>query len=117
MAVESRIDADEEWFVGEDRVLRFHFREGDTEGIAGWTMTFELYERRAKPTDPAVATAAAVGVAATADEPARAVVQINGDATTTLGAGVYQFVLRRTDVGARSILAFGPVELLSPRNA
>lgn len=118
MAVESRIDADEEWFVGEDRVLRWSFTEGDTAGIAGWPMTFELYARRAKDGDAALATATPTGVEAVAGvSPARAVVQIDGDATLALGPGLFKYVLRRTDTGARHVLAFGPVELLSAVSA
>jgi hypothetical protein len=113
VAVETRIDADDEWFVGEDRVLRFRFVEGDTTGIAGWPMEFALFARRAKPSDPPLLTAPAAGVDATDVTPALAQVIIDGDTTALLDPGVYGFALRRTDVGARSILSFGPCELRS----
>lgn len=113
MAVESRIDADDEWFVGEDRVLNFTMIQGDVTGIADWTIAFELFERRAKQTDAPVLTLPAVGHAATATTPDRVTVAVAAIQTETLPAGVYQYVLRRTDDGARAILAFGPADLRS----
>lgn len=117
MAVESRIDADDEWFVGEDRVLNFTMVKGDVAGITGWTIVFELFERRAKQTDLPVRSFAAVGHDATAQAPARVTVLVDATQTASLPAGIYQYVLRRTDEGARAILGFGPADLRSAVNA
>ena len=111
MAVETRIDADADWFVGEDRVLRFVFTDGDTDGIESWPMVFELFARRAKPGDVPLLSVPVVGIAAVGLEPAFATCQVSGDATALLGAGVFQFVLRRTDEGNRAVLSYGPAEL------
>lgn len=117
MAVEIRIDATDEWFVGEDRVLRFRFTSGETAGIDGWGMELALYGRRAADTDAPLLTVPVSGFPETVGEPAYAVAQINGDQTALLGAGIYQLVLRRTDAGERSVLSFGPAELRSAVNA
>lgn len=118
MAVESRIDADENWFVGEDKTLRFTFIEGDTDGIDTWPMALELHGRRAKAGDPpAWATSDVSGIPATDDAPAQALVTVNGDATQALGPGTVQFVLRRTDSGARAVLSYGSGTLRSAVSA
>lgn len=117
MAVESRIDADDEWFVGEDRVLRFTFVEGDLTDLAEWAMSFTLYPRRAKLDADPLLTAPAVGYAAVPGAPAHARVSIDGTASAALEPGIYQFVLARADVGARQILSFGPAEIRRALNA
>ena len=121
MAVESRIDADDEWFVGEDRVWRFRFVSGDVEDIDEWTMQLAFYARRARDTDPPLVVVPAVGIAATASSgvvtPAYAVATVSAAETMTLRAGIFQFVLRRTDVGKRAGLSYGPAELRSAVSA
>jgi hypothetical protein len=122
-----RIDADEQWFVGEDRILQFDFISGDTYGIEDWTIAAELYARRAVDGDAPLATFPAVATSVVAADPeadppvlavpARATVTVDGDDTTDVGPGVYQLVLRRTDTGLRTVLAYGPVELRSVVNA
>lgn len=117
MAVEQRISADDGWFVGEDKTLRFSV-EGDTDGIEGWALGFRMYGKKARDTDlpllnissaggPIVATAAAAG------RPAIVTVTVTGEQSQTLGAGVFQFVLSRTDVGARNVLSYGAAALQS----
>lgn len=119
MAIESRIDAEDDWFVGEDRVLRFNFVDGDTAGIDTWTLEFALYARRSTDASSPLLTVVANGHAAVAasDEtpavPAYALVSIAAAQSTALGPGHYQYVLRRTDTGHRSVLSFGPAELRS----
>lgn len=117
MAVESRIDADDEWFVGEDRVLQFRFVGGDTVGIETWAMEFALYPRRGATEGAPLFTQPAVGLAAQVGEPAFAVVAVSGEQTQSVGAGVYQYVLRRSDEGLRQVLAYGPADLQSAVDA
>lgn len=113
MAVESRIDAEDDWFVGEDRVLRFTFVAGDVSDVADWTLAFQLYARRAADGDAPLLVIPATGHPATATEPAYALVTVAAGQTEALGAGFYQFVLRRTDPGAVTVLSFGPAQLRS----
>jgi hypothetical protein len=115
VAVESRIDADDEWFVGEDRVLNFAMVKGDLTGFAGWSVVLELYPRRAVEGDAPVATWP--GVPQPQTTPPSVSVLIPSATTATIPPGVYQYVLRRTDTGARAILAFGPADLRSAVNA
>lgn len=117
MAVESRIDADDEWFVGEDRLFRFKFISGDTTGIAAWPMTLSFYSKRAAEGDTPLASVEFVGEPGALGEPAYAVARVPAEITETLGAGIFKYVLRRTDVEARAVLAFGPAELRSAVSA
>ena len=116
MAVESRIDADEEWFVGEDRVLRFVFDAGsDTSTIGDWSIVFELFGRRAGALAAPLLSVAATGVAAVADPaaPSYAEATVPGEETAVLGPGIFRFVLRRTDAGFSQVLSFGVAQIRS----
>jgi hypothetical protein len=116
VAVESRIDADEEWFVGEDRVLRFVFDAGsDTSTIGDWSIVFELFGRRAGALAAPLLSVAATGVAGVSDPaaPAYAEATVPGEETAVLGPGIFRFVLRRTDVGFSQVLSFGVAQLRS----
>lgn len=113
MAIESRIDAEDDWFVGEDRVLRFTFVAGDTAGVDDWTLAFELYGRRATDASDPLLTLTADGHPAVGEAAAYVLVNVAAADTLALGPGHYQYVLRRTDDGHRSVLSFGPAELRS----
>ena len=121
MAIESRVNADDDWFVGEDREWQFRFVEGDTSDVPDWTMELAFYPRRARDNDAALLTVTATGVTGgfTQNGPvdAAAVCTVTAANTFTLGAGYFQFVLRRVDPGRRSVLAFGSAELRSAVNA
>lgn len=119
MAVQSRIDADDQWFVGEDRQFRFTFTAGDTDGIETWTLALELYAGDAMPSDEALVTVAAAGHAAVEgdeDTPAEAayiVATVPSAESIEIGPGHYQFVIRRTDDGQKEIFGYGPAQLRS----
>lgn len=113
MAVEGRIDADDDWFVGEDRTLRFRFVEGATDGIEGWNLLFELYASRPAKGAPPLFSETATGIARTLTTPAYATVTVSGDKTAAAGPGQFQYVLSRLGTGTRSVLAFGPATIRS----
>lgn len=113
VAVEDRIDAADDWFVGEDRDLRFIFADGDVEGIEDWTMVFAVYSRRAAAADLALVSINAAGVAAADGVAAYAAVHVTAAQSTTIGAGNFQYVLSRTDVGHNTVLSLGPAQLRS----
>lgn len=113
MTVESRIDANEEWFVGDDRVLRFPVVSGDTAGIASWTTELQVYARNASDADPPLLAVPGTGVVGVAPDPAYVEASVSGDQTLALGPGIYQLVLRRTDSGSRVVLWLGPAEIRS----
>lgn len=120
MAVKSPIDADAGWFVGEDRTLRFEFEGGDVEGIETWDMVLELFAKRAKQGDPplwASPPGAVQGYAPTPTSVATAEVVVPALATLAAGPGVAQFVLRRTDPGAATVLSYGGAHLQSAAQA
>ncbi len=116
MAVESPINADANWFVGEDRTLRFEFEAGNVTGIETWQMVLELFAKRAKFGDPplwASPPGAVVGYPPTPTSAATAVIVVPAAATFAAGPGVVQFVLRRTDPGAAAVLSYGGAHLRS----
>lgn len=113
VAVEVRVDADDQWFVGEDRTLRFRFVDGDTDGVETWTMLLEVFAARAPKGALPLYTEEATGVARTITTPAYATVTVSGDKTLEHGPGIFQIVLSRTDPGNRTILAYGPAEIRS----
>jgi hypothetical protein len=113
VAVESRVDADDDWFVGEDRVWRFRFVEGDVSDVVDWSMTLAFYSRKARESDPPLLTVPAVGIVGGGGQPALAVATVTAADSASLGAGLYQFVLRRSDTGHRTVLSYGPAQLRS----
>lgn len=117
MAVESNVNADDEWFVGEDRQWQFEFVSGDTSDIADWPMNLAFYHRRAKDSDPPLVVVPAVGVVGGPSAPDRAVATVTAAESMQLGRGIFQFVLRRTDPGYRTVLSYGSAELRSPVSA
>lgn len=114
MAEQSRIDADDEWFVGEDRVIRFTFTRGDVSDITEWNMVLELFARRAADDAVPLVSVPATGFSS---DPAVAVAVVPAADSIALGPGVYQFVLRRRDEGSAAVLSYGPAELRSAVNA
>lgn len=117
MAVESNVNADDDWFVGEDRQWQFEFVAGDTSDVVDWTMNLAFYQRRAKDTDPPLLSVPVTGVVGGPDTPDKAVATVTAAESLQLGRGIFQFVLRRTDVGYRSVLSYGSAELRSPVSA
>ena len=104
MAVESPIEALDDWFVNEDKGLRFVLTP--PEYIAGWTFLFELRRRRA-PGPPLITKTSASGIVPTNVANGVVLVQINAADTVNLDGGSYHYVLWRTDPGNRTLLAFG----------
>lgn len=113
MAVESSIQADDGFFVGEDKDLRFEV-EGDVAGLSGWQVEFALYPRRTNDPAPLVVKTQSNGISRGGTT---LTVHLVGDDTAVLAGGLYQYVLRRTDPGFRQVLAYGGVNLRDARVA
>lgn len=105
MAVESSIEADDGWFTGEAKTLRYTLLDADD--ATGWTMTWELRRRRSDA-GPVVAKATNDGVVG---GPGQVDVNVDAADTLALAGGTYHAVLRRTDVGNEQVLSYGAVVL------
>lgn len=113
MAAESNIDPEAGWFAGEDKTLHYALPEWHDD-IGDWTVEWTLYPVGsdpvvlggsailADPGDPDAGVPSTIAVAV----PAAATADLSTDDT-------HQYALRRTDPGARSVLAFGAIALRS----
>lgn len=108
MASGARVDAADQWRVGEDK--RLIFTVYDDQGVKlnpdGWTATYRIFARRARPGDAPLASITGLvgaGGVITVDVPAAS--------TADLMAGTYEHVLRRVDEGNKAVLAYDSIEL------
>jgi hypothetical protein len=123
-ATESAITESQHLFVGEDRSLVFDVTSDGTtpQTMTGWSLTWELLTRRGGTiliTKSTGGSGITIGNGSGTND--RATVVVSDTDTegiaTTLGvdidqvAGTYFHVLRRTDSGSESVLAFGDVVL------
>ena len=116
MAREQNLGTTEMWFVGEDKTIPFEIYSADEatmEDIAGWTIIWTL--RRMLEGDAVLLTK--TGTVAGSYNSDQAVntqrVSIDIDAADTLyfEPGQYHHVLKRTDAGFVTVLAYGTVYL------
>ena len=107
MTAGARIDADDLWFCGEDKALRFVVRDdtGAQLNATGWHARWQLFPRRARAGATALITRDVVG------EGGVIVVKVPAEMTAVLPGGTYEHVLRRTDGEAFAVLAHDTVEL------
>lgn len=122
-AVEARIAESEHWFIGEDRTLVFDVTSDGTtpQTMTGWALTWEMLERRGGNSVLISKTTGAAQItisngAGTNDRATVAITDVDteGDGTDNdppLDPGTYFYVLRRTDAGSESVLAFGDAVL------
>lgn len=106
MAVESSIGADDGWFVGEAKILRYEFLDQDD--TTAWLLRWELRRRR-EDTPPVVLKTSASGIVGGVG-----FVLVNVLAVDTLSltsTDDYHAVLWRTDAGNEQVLSYGPVVL------
>lgn len=101
-------DADDEWFVGEDKVLRITIVDeaGSAVNISGWTFAWELRLRRYHP-DVKLSKATGSGVSIFDAPTGKVDVTIAKDDTKNLKAGTYYHGLARTNAGAWDVVAEG----------
>lgn len=104
---------DDEWFVGEDKVLRIAVKDeaGAAVNIGGWTFAWEVRLSRYHPT---IVLAKATGSGITQFGPAAdGVVDVAVDKADTLAlrAGTYYHGLARTNAGSWDVVAEGKAVL------
>ena len=124
MAIEFNIGADQFWFLGEDKVLRFTIYDADGEtpiDITGWALSFSLRKTDKDATVPALIaktteddTIEIVGTFNIDPEVNTQSVEIQFPSfdTTNLKPIAYRYSLKRMDAGFEGILAYGSITLL-----
>lgn len=121
MPVESRIDADDDWFVGESKVLRFTVTvPAGTTDFTDWSVRWRLYDRKNVLVMEKLSSANEVVLSeVTADSVTTryAAVQVAADDYDAVSAGTYQHSLWRIDPGSEAVLSFGPVVIQSDVDA
>lgn len=116
MSITQNITADDRFFAGEDKSLRYFVVDsaGAAQDMTGWALEWVLRRSAAHPTATLTKTTGAAQIVidngnGTSD---MATVSITDDDTLNLVAGQYVYALRRTDAGSEQVLAFGTLELL-----
>lgn len=115
MAIEQNIDADDDFFIGEDKSLSFTIYQSDgstPQNITGWTISWML-KLKATDTDAAakITKTTASGIALTTPASGVCTVTIADTDTDAIRADTYFHELKRMDAGFETILSFGACEL------
>ncbi len=115
MSKDSPITKTDNWFLGEDRKLRFTVEDasGLAQDISGWTLEWVLRERP-WGTQALITKTTGAGITITNASGGVCEVAIADDDTLSLPPGGYFHTLRRTNAGAETVLAFGDAVLQQP---
>lgn len=113
MAVLAPVDHKDEVFAGEHKVLRWTVtnKRGVAIGLPGWvnlSLTFRPHN------DEQAAALLALTPIVSDAVGGIIVAPLTAAHTLALGAGVHDYVLARTDVGAEQVVAYGPF-VIRPR--
>jgi hypothetical protein len=122
MARLQHIGASEDWFIGEDKTLAFEVYDGSAEStikdVTGFAIEFKM--RLRTDGDRVVLTRTTGGSTITitgsfnADPDTntqRVNVLVEDTDTDNMQPGRYYYVLRRTDAGNETVLAYGDIDL------
>lgn len=109
MAKEWNIDQDDDWFIGEKKVLQFQIFQADgvtPQDITGWNFAYAV-KQAAREAPDLLRKASGSGIAVTV--PLTGIGQITVDAADTLQIteGNYEHGLMRSDSGSEAQLLFG----------
>ena len=126
MAEKSHIEKDDDFFIGDDKELRFEIFDSDEdadprtmENIAGWGFEWllrrtdddaEAHLLRKTTNNGGISVVGTHSVVRSANKQ-YAVVSIADTDTDGLAPGTYRHVLRRTDAGSETVLSHGSVVL------
>ena len=101
------IQKDDQLHIGEDKFLDFTVEDsaGAAQNISGWTLSWELRSDNGVTVLVTKVPAIVSGPAGTCR------VTVAATDTSGLTAGTYTQYLLRVDAGAKSVLAYGPVQL------
>lgn len=101
MAIESSVEEDDEWFVGEHKVLRYAV-EGAPDDLDTWAMKWSIFRRRESTPILEITTVTVADLLAGV-----VTVEVTKDQSEQIGAGTFRMALERTDVGAEAVLSYG----------
>lgn len=111
-AAEAHVAESEHFFIGEDRSLVIDVTSDGTtpQTMTGWALTWELMDRKggtALITKATGGSGITIGNGSGTNDRATVVITDADTEAITQGAGTYYHVLRRTDSGSETVLAFG----------
>jgi hypothetical protein len=114
MSVEAKIQGSDNWFIGEDRTLRFAVVDSDgvAQDISGWSLEWVLRRSPAGGTANITKTDGD-GISITDGAGGILQVTISDQDTIDLGPASYFHTLRRDDDGNEIVLSFGQAILKS----
>ena len=121
MAKETNLTGDDGYWLGTDFSYAYHIKneaEDTSIDITGYALSW-MVKRNASDADAdalvTYTTASGITIAGTfnatpASNTQRATVAVVDTDTHNLPPGLYRYELKRTDAGAETILAFGPIQ-------
>jgi hypothetical protein len=122
MARRQDIGQSADWFIGEDKTLPFEVYDGGAEStiinVTGWAIEFKMRlpiegDRIALTRTTGASTITITGTfnATPSVNTQRVNVLVEDTDTDHLHPGRYYYVLRRTDAGNETVLAYGDIDL------
>lgn len=109
-AFESPIADSENFFAGEDRTILFDVKQEDgttPQNMTGWALTWELKASATGSVSVSKTTVSGITIGNGIGTGDRATVTVAKADTSALTAATFFHILRRTDSGASTVLAFG----------
>jgi hypothetical protein len=101
-------------FIGVDNLITMTMKP--VENITGWSLQF-LVLQEPHSTTALITKGIGTGITITSGPGGVATVLIASANTEDMPAGLYHYALRRIDVGARDVLAYGSYQLHHPSAA
>lgn len=116
MAIEANINADSDYFTGEDKSLQFTIYQSDgstAQDITGWSLSWMVKKRKTDADNAALVTkTTADGIALTTPASGICTVTVEDtDITALVGGTLYYHELKRTDAGYETVLSYGTFTL------
>ena len=115
MTIHDDIDADDDFFTGEDKTITATIYQADgttPQNISGWSLSY-LWKRAKTDTDAeaVLVKTTSGGIALTTPVSGECTITIADTDTDGLVARQYWHELKRTDAGSETVLTTGTVEL------
>lgn len=115
MAIRDDIDADDDFYTGEDKTITVTIYQSDgatPQNITGWSLSYVWKRAKTDADSAAVLTkTTANGIALTTPVDGVCTVTISDTDTDSLTARTYWHELKRTDAGSETVITTGTVEL------
>ena len=113
--IEFNIDADQDFFVGEDKAIQVTVYQSDdvtAQDITGWSLSWMLKRKLSDADDAALLTkTTSSGIALTTPASGVCTVSVADTDTDGLAPGLYYHELKRMDAGFETVLSQGRCQL------